>query len=97
MDVSFYSVNTDNLFYNIASIVIGVFLLIFSIMTIYKKKLKLFGILGIIHSALFVFFGIWGFFLPKDYMFITVLGMLALCITMTIVILLLYKKEPANK
>ncbi|MGM9969626.1 MAG: hypothetical protein ACI35S_04425 [Anaeroplasma sp.] len=86
----------NNVFYNIVSIVIGLMLIMFSISVIKKKKIK-FGILTIIHAILFIFFGIGGFFLPEKYSFITILGMLALCILMAIFMLTLYKKEPTNK
>ena len=81
-----------NIFYNIVSIVVGTILLAFFSYQIYKNKKLAFGILGIVLGILFIGLGVFGFFLPKDYEFITVLGMLALTVIM-ILILLLSKKE----
>jgi len=81
-----------NIFYNIVSIVVGTILLAFFSYQIYKNKKLAFGILGIVFGILFIGLGVFGFFLPKDYEFITVLGMLALTVIM-ILILLLSKKE----
>ena len=81
-----------NIFYNIVSIVVGTILLAFFSYQIYKNKKLAFGILGIVLGILFIRLGVFGFFLPKDYEFITVLGMLALTVIM-ILILLLSKKE----
>ena len=86
-----------NLFYNIASILVGVLLIAFGIFTLIKKKKILFCVLTFIHSALFIGFGILGFFLMNtEYEFITILAMLAFTITYLLVMLTLYKKEPRN-
>lgn len=87
----------ENIFYNSFSILLGILLLVFSILTIKNKKKVLFGIIAIIISVLYVTLGIGGFFLPKEYEFITVLGMLALCIIMLICLLTLYKKDKTDK
>lgn len=84
----------DNIFYNIVSIVVGLILTYFGISN-FKSSKKLFSILTFIHSVLFLGFGITGFFLPKEYQYITVLAMLAFCITMGITILVL--KKPLEK
>jgi Ca2+/Na+ antiporter len=84
-----------NVFYNIVSILIGIIILVFSIITYVKKKKLLFLILSVIHSVLFVGFGILGFILMgTEYEYITILSMLAFCITYLIVLLVVYKKEP---
>ena len=86
-----------NLFYNIASILVGVLLIAFGIFTLIKKKNILFCVLTFIHSALFIGFGILGFFLMNtEHEFITILAMLAFTITYLLVMLTLYKKEPKN-
>lgn len=86
-----------NLFYNIASILVGVLLIAFGIFTLIKKKKIIFCVLTFIHSALFIGFGILGFFLMNtEYEFITILAMLAFTITYLLVMLTLYKKEPKN-
>ena len=87
-----------NLFYNIASIIVGLLLIAFGIFTLLKKKKVLFCILTFIHSALFIGFGIFGFFLANtDYEMMSILSMLAFTITYLLVMLTLYKKEPKNK
>jgi len=87
-----------NLFYNIASILVGILLIGFGIMTLIKKKKILFSILTFVHSALFIGFGILGFFLMNtEYEFMTILAMLAFTLTFLIVMLTLYKKEPKKK
>ncbi|MBQ9124170.1 MAG: hypothetical protein IJY14_00625 [Acholeplasmatales bacterium] len=87
-----YLISSNTIFYNIVSILIGLILIAHSISSLKKNK-KLFGILTIIHSLLFIGFGIGGFFLPKGYEVITILAMLAFCITMVLSILLFNKKE----
>lgn len=87
-----------NLFYNIASIIVGLLLIAFGIFTLLKKKKVLFCILTFIHSAFFIGFGIFGFFLANtDYEMMSILSMLAFTITYLLVMLTLYKKEPKNK
>ena len=87
-----------NLFYNIASIFVGLLLLVFGILTLLKKKKILFSVLTFIHSALFIGFGILGFFLMNtEYESLTILAMLAFAITFLLIMLTLYKKEPRKK
>ena len=78
----------DNIFYNIVSIVVGVILIGFGIVKIIKKPMAM-GIISFIHGILFVGAGIGGFFIPKEYGFITILSMLALAVTMILSLLLL--------
>ena len=84
-----------NLFYNIASIVVGLILIAFGIFTLIRKKKVLFCVLTFIHSALYIGFGILGFTLMNtEYEFMTILSMLAFTITYLLVLLTLYKREP---
>lgn len=88
------------IFYNILSMTVGAILIYFGIVSIIKKNKLLFGILTLVHSALFIGFGIFGFLLPeeyKDYSFIVILAMLAFTITEIICFLLLYKKEETKE
>lgn len=85
----------SNIFYNIFSIVIGFILVCFFILNIKKSKLYM-SIVSIIHGVIFIAAGISGFFIPKEYGYITILWMLALCITMLICILL-DKKDDKTK
>ncbi len=85
-----------NIFYNIVSIIIGLILCCFGIMNIKKNKV-VFSILTFIHSLLFLVAGIGGFFLPQKYQYITILAMLAFCITMAITILVLKKGTKEDK
>lgn len=82
-----------NIFYNSVSILVGIILICYFIINIVKKHIIGFSIFGIVFGALFLGLGIFGFFLPKEYEVITVLGMLALCIIMIIVLLLLKNKD----
>lgn len=77
----------DNIFYNIVSIAVGVILIGFGGYRIVKKPLSL-GIISLVHGLLFVGAGTGGFFVPKEYGFITVLSMLALAVTMILSLLL---------
>ncbi len=77
----------DNIFYNIVSIAIGVILIVFGIVKIIKKPMSI-GIISIVHGLLFIGFGIYGFFIPKEYQFITILSMLAIAVTMILSLLL---------
>ncbi len=87
-----------NLFYNIASVLIGILLIFFGVMTLMKKKKIAFSVLTFIHAALFIGFGILGFTLMgTEYEVITILAMLAFTITFLIVMLTLYKKELVKK
>ena len=89
-------ITLNNIFYNIASILIGLGLIYYGISNLKKSKLLL-GVLTLIHCALFLFFGIFGFFLPENYESISVLAMLAFCITMVLCIMLLSKSEKKDK
>ena len=80
-----------NIFYDIVSIFVGILFVLFGIFQI-KKQSILFSVLVFIQSVGFLVAGIGGFFLPKAYEYITILAMLAFCITMGITLLLLYKK-----
>ena len=87
------------LFYNICSILVGLILIFFASFTLVKTqfKKKLFSILTYVHAALFIGFGILGFFLvDTEYESITILAMLAFTITYLIIMLTLYKKETKN-
>lgn len=87
-----------NVFYDIASILIGIILAVFGTVTFVSKKKLLFFILSLVHSLLFIGFGILGFIMMNtEYEYITILSMLAFSITYIIVILLVYKKEPKKK
>ena len=77
----------NNIFYNIVSIVVGIILIGFGIVQIIKKVRSI-GIISIIHGLLFIGSGIGGFFLPKNYEFISILAMLALAVTMILSLLL---------
>ena len=84
-----------NIFYNVCSITIGVFLIVFGILTLVQKKKILFSILTFIHAVLFIGFGILGFpLMDTEYELMTILAMLAFSITYIICILTLYKQEP---
>lgn len=85
-----------NLFYNIMSIIIGVILIFFSISNLKKSRVLLFAI-SLLHAGLFLLAGIGGFFMPKEYQYITILAMLALCITMGITLLLVKKDTNTDK
>jgi len=77
----------NNIFYNIISIVIGIILIVFGIIELIRHN-KSMGIISLIHGILFIGFGTYGFFVPKEYEFITVLSMLALAVTMIFALLL---------
>jgi len=85
-------VSVANIFYNSASIIVGIILLVFGIIQIVKKNIAL-GIISVIHSLLFITVGILGFFLPEKYQFITILGMLAFAVTMILSLLLTKKNK----
>ena len=64
------------IFYNIASILIGLILIYLGIICIIKKDRKPFGISTLVDSVFFIGFGILGFFLTGDlevYSFIVIL------------------------
>lgn len=86
----------SNIFYNCVSIIIGLVLIYFGITQLLKKKLPV-GITASIHSVLFLGTGICGFFLPQEYQFITILAMLAFCITMAIPMILIKDGKNSKK
>ncbi len=86
----------DNIFYNIVSIVIGVILIGFGMVKIIKKPLSL-GIISLIAGILFVGTGVGGFFVPKEYGFITILAMLAIAVVMIFVLLLIRTTKPIKE
>ena len=85
-----------NIFYSTASIIVGLLLLLFGFYQLIKMKRRLIGILAIIHSILFIGFGVYGYFISKKYEFIVILAMLAFAITMIICLLLFFKKDKNN-
>ena len=82
-----------NIFYNVVSILIGLIVLSFGIIKIIKEKKLLFPIICMIHSVLFIGFGILGFFVPEEYSYIPILAILAFVITLIIFFLTIGKKE----
>ncbi len=84
--------NTNNIFYCVASIIIGILLIIFAFLN-KKAKRVVFMIITLIHALLFIGFGIWGFFIPTQYESITILAILAFSITMIIFLLLFKRKD----
>lgn len=86
----------SNLFYNTVSIIIGIILILFAVFNLKKSRVLLF-ILTLIHSGLFLLAGVGGFFMPKEYQYITILAMLAFCITMAITLLLIKKDTKTDK
>lgn len=90
---NFLEVVWINIFYNIVSILIGLIVLCFGIIKIIKEKKLLFPIICIVHSILFIAFGILGFFVPEEYSFIPILAILAFVITLIVFFLTVGKKE----
>lgn len=85
----------NNIFYNIASILIGLVFIPYIILNVKKLKIYqtvVYSILGL----LFLFFGIFGFFLPQEYEYISILSMLAFSI-LGILFYLLTNKKNKNK
>ena len=85
--------SVHNIFYSSVSILIGILLFAFGIYQFFKGNRKLLGIISIIHSLLFIGFGVYGYIIPKKYEVIIVLALLAFTITMIITLLLLFKKD----
>ena len=84
----------NSIFYNIFSIIVGILVIGFGIM---KHKQKLFVVIMIIlHGLAFLGFGIYGFFVPKEYEYITILAMLAFTITLAITLMTIYDKKLDN-
>ena len=90
---NFLEVVWINIFYNIVSILIGLIVLSFGIIKIIKEKKLLFSIICIVHSILFIAFGILAFFVPEEYSFIPILAILAFVITLIVFFLTVGKKE----
>lgn len=82
----------NNIFYNIASILIGLIFIPYIILNVKKNKIYQTVVYSIL-SVLFLFFGIYGFFLPKEYEYISILSMLAFSILGILFYLLTNKKE----
>lgn len=82
----------NNIFYNIASILIGLVFIPYIILNVKKNKIYQTVVYSIL-SVLFLFFGIYGFFLPKEYEYISILSMLAFSILGILFYLLTNKKE----
>ena len=82
----------NNIFYNIASILIGLVFIPYIILNVKKNKIYQTVVYSIL-SVLLVFFGIYGFFLPKEYEYISILAMLAFSILGILFYLLTNKKE----
>lgn len=85
----------NNIFYNIASILIGLVFIPYIILNVKKNKIYQTVVYSIL-SVLFLFFGIYGFFLPKEYEYISILAMLAFSI-LGILFYLLTNKKDKNK
>ena len=88
--------NFSNIFYNVVSILIGIMLIVFGVFKIIKNKKIAFAVICFIHGALFMGFGIAGFFFPDKYSFIPILAMLAFSITMIICYILMNPKVDKN-
>lgn len=89
----FLTFSWTNVFYNIVSILIGIIVLVFAIIKIVKEKRILFPVICIIHSLLFIGFGVGGFFFPEKYDFIPILAILAFVITLIVFFLTIGKKK----
>ena len=89
----FLDVVWSDIFYNILSILIGIVVMTFAVIKIIKEKRLLFPIVCIIHSLLFIGFGIAGFFFPEPYNVIPILAILAFTITLIVSFLTIGKKK----
>jgi hypothetical protein len=78
----------NTIFYNIASILIGAFLLFLPITKLIKHTFIKFDILFLGFSPMFLFIGIFGFFISEDYSYLTIIVMLSLCVIMILLFIL---------
>lgn len=83
----------SNIFYNVVSIIIGLILIPFGIITMIKQKKIAFSLLTIVDGILLIFFGVYGFFLAKEYGYITILSILAFVVIQIVAILTMYKNK----
>ncbi len=81
------------LFYNIASISLGVIILIYNIISFARFKRVLVFLLGIMHSLLLLGGGITGFFIPEDYSYIIIIALLVIAISYILVLIFIDKKR----
>ncbi len=72
----------DCMFYNILAIIIGIFLILNLIFTFASKKKERLSVLliNLFASLCFLGMGIGGFFVPKDYEYVTTLILLVLSV-----------------
>lgn len=72
----------DCMLYNILAIIIGIFLILNLIFSFVNSKKERFSILliNLITSLCFFGMGIGGFFVPKDYEYVTILVLLVLSV-----------------
>ena len=80
------------IFYNIASIVISILVVFYSI-NLYKLKKICFGVLSNVLSVLLLAAGVVGFIIKEEYDFIVIIVMLVLCLLMVCVYVFSAKKK----
>lgn len=86
----------ETLFYNIFAIVVSLFLIFSFVSLLREKKNKRDIILTGVHAVLFLFVGIYGFFIPDKLSYIIVIVLLVLCVTYAAPYIVM-KKNKKNK
>ena len=83
----------NNIFYNSACILMGTLLIIYPVYRLVKHLFDKKDLIMLLFSIPYLFLGIYGFFIPKEYEFIPVLAMLAFAVTMILSFLLTKKSS----
>ena len=86
----------NTIFYNIASIFIGAFILFLPITKMIKHTFIKLDILNLVFCPMFLFIGIYGFYIPEDYSYITIIVMLSLTAIMILLFIFFSKLGKKN-
>ena len=86
-----------NIFYNVASLILGIMICAYSFMSFTKEKKILLLSLGILHSLLLIASGVVGFIITEDYSYIIIICMFTFTISYILVLVFLDKSKDSKK
>ena len=86
-----------NLFYNIMSLILGVSIFSYGILSFTKKRNLLLLFLALLHGAILIASGIVGFIIPDNYSFIVTIIMFVFTVSYILILVFLDQKNPIVK
>ena len=86
-----------NIFYNVSSLLLGIMIFFYGVMSYTKGKNVLILSLAILHSILLIASGIVGFIIPEDYSYIIIICMFTFTLSYILVLIFLDKNKLTKK